>query len=536
MNILDVIVQSGIIYDRHLGTSLALPYSGFDTIAVAQNELVTADAVNSAFKKLYDNYSYLYKSTRIASNLIPISAVGFLGILPPYTTITWQTVTPFLSTSEFTSLPGTLNDIKVITGGINTALNQYVFFASTGQDIIVLRGDTQLNSIAITLSTTHTGVGSNINFQGINSLYLDTTNNNLYVCDLSANTIYKYNANGFLTDTTILQNVLIYDRSIGGYGGFDDRIFFSKPNGLYAFNSYLYVLDSGNSCIKQYDLNLNWINTHRLFRDFANTSPLSIMFETLSGSALVLTDTNSIYRYDNSFNTKTVINLPVLSASGEYYSNIIPSTTDSNIFYITTNKNVYKRFVTDPSFAVGPYLTYLYGVNTSENIKSFISFANNSNDNNLIFSTYEGRGLFSLYCDNLNLESILANINFDVYSPKDVLIDRDEYVQNWIFNKAIAKFHTNHERLRDQIIGKFLYLEDTGGNIVFDGIRYTLPDELATVAFNQNITDFIGCNEIFQNAVLNRALKGIFNIQVSLFNLLQADIKLTVNQNQPVYL
>jgi hypothetical protein len=536
MNILDVIQQAGIIYDRHLGTTLALPYSGFNTIAIAQNELVTASSINAAFTKLYDNFTYLYRSTRIASNLIPTSAIGYIGVLPPSTTIGWQTVSPTLSTSLFAPLSSNLDNIKVITGGINTPLNNYVFFASTGTDIIVLSGDINLTSVNITLSTTHTGIGSNVNFIDINSMYLDTVNNNLYVSDLSANTIYKYNAGGFLTDTSILQNILIYESSIGGYGGYDDHIFFNQPTGLFIYNSSLYVLDTGNSCIKQYDTNLNWTNTYRLFRDFANTKPLSLMFESLSGEAYVLTDSNTIYRYSNSFNNRDIINLPVLSATDEYYQSIVPSTTDTNIFYLITNKNVYKRFVTDPNFAVGSYLTYRFGVNTPENIQSFISFANGGNDNNLLFSTYNNRGLFSLYSDNLNLQSILANVNFDVYATNDISVDYHEYVQNWVFNKAIAKLITNHTRLRDEIIGKFSYLRDSNNNIVFNGIRYTLPNELATVSFERDITKFIGCNEIFQSAVLNRALKYIFNIQVDLFNLLQADIQLNTDPNQPIYL
>ena len=536
MNIIDVISQEGLIYDRHLNTTLALPYSGFDTIAIAQNELATADTINMALNKLYSNFSYLYKSCRLASNLIPLSSVGFIGTLVPGEDLQWHTASPLLSTSQFTQLGDGLDNVQVITGGINSALNQYVFFASSGPDIIALRGDTQLNSISVVLSTVHTGIGSNVNFSNISSFYLDVPNNNLFVCDMGTNTIHKYKVNGLFTDTTILQNVLIYERSIGGLGGYDDHLLFNDPTDIYVFQSFLYVLDSKNACIKKYDSNLNWINTYRLFRDFANVTPISLMFEPLSGDAYVLTDTNTIFRYDPEFSVKTDIILPSLSANGEYYQSVIPSATNSNIFYLTTNKNVFKRFITDPTYAVGPYLFYVYNVNTQEDIKSIISFANGGNDNNLLFSTASARGLFSLYSDSLNLKDILATNSFDIYAPDEVAYGYDEYIQNWVFNKYFARIVTNHIRLRDQIIGKFLYTEDNNHNVVFNGIRYTQPAELTTVSFSQDITSFIGCNEILQNAIVNRALKAIFDIQVSLYNLLQADVVLNNDPNAPVYL
>ena len=535
MNIQDIISQVGLIYDRHLNTTLSLPYSGFESIKIPQNELVTASVINMALTKLYDNFEYLYKSSRIASNVIPIEAIAFLGVVPPATAFSWYFASTALNTSNFVSLSNGLDNIKTIVGGINSDQSQYAFFSSTGTDLIIFRGNTQLSTISIALSTIYTGVNTNVNFTGINSLTLDSINNKLYVTDLSANLIYKYDASGFLTNNTILQNRLVYESSIGGPGGYDDKQLFNQPQGLFIQGQDLFVLDSGNSCIKRYDLNFNWKITYRLFRDFNNAYPIDIMLDSNS-NVYVLTEANTIIKYNNSFNNIDVITLPTLSSSSEYYKNIVPSPTDNNIYYLITNKNVYKRFVSDPNFSVGKYLFYLYGVNTPENISSFTAIANNANDNNLIFSNYNGIGKFGLYFDNLNLIDVLVSNNFDVYTPDDITVNNDEYVQNWVLNKSITKLITNHMRLRDQIIGKFLYKRDTNNNVIFQGIRYTLPDELTSIAFQQDITNFIGCNEIFQNVIFNRALKKIFDIQVSMLNILQADIQYNPDINIPVYI
>ena len=79
-------------------------------------------------------------------------------------------------------------------------------------------------------------------------------------------------------------------------------------------------------------------------------------------------------------------------------------------------------------------------------------------------------------------------------------------------------------RLRDQIIGKFIAKRDTENNVTFRGTRYFLPDELKAIAFEQDMTFYIGMNEIFQNTIVNRGLERIYNIQLNLYKALQADI------------
>jgi hypothetical protein len=79
MNIANIASQFGTIYDRTLHTTLTLPYSGFESIAIAQNDVVTASVINAAFSKLYNNFIQLYRYSNIASDVIPISSIGFIG-------------------------------------------------------------------------------------------------------------------------------------------------------------------------------------------------------------------------------------------------------------------------------------------------------------------------------------------------------------------------------------------------------------------------------------------------------------------------
>ena len=543
MNITDLITQSGIIYDRYLGTDLVLPYTGFDNIKIQQNEVVTYSTINAAFEKLYSNYLYLYKSSRIASNIIPISAIAFAGVLKSNPSVfSWFTASSSLSTSQFaplstiSSLQG-LDNIKTLVIGKNNELNYYAIFASTGTDIITLTSNSSFTSIALVLSSVNTVQGSNATFKGITSLAINPINNNLLVLDLSASLVHRYDITGFLTYNTVLQNTLIYQGSIGGYGMFDDQLLFNSPNGIAVYNSNIYVLDSGNGCIKIYDKNLSWVSTQRLFRDLLTVKPLSLSIDS-TGNIYVLTDSNYILKYDSTFTIKTKIDISSLAKTGDKFQQLIFSPTDSNIMYLVSNNNVYKKLVNIPEDTIGKYLFYRYNVDTTESIKSFSSLAVNGSDNNLIFSTTSGTnaGKFSLYYDNLNLQDVIALNNFDVYEPDVVDINKDEYVQNWVFNKSLAKLIANHMRFRDQIIGKFLYTNDGYNNITFQGIRYLLPDEYTSINFQQDLNSFIGSNEIFQNIIINRALEKIYNIQVALLNVLAAQSLSAPATTTPIYI
>jgi len=460
----------------------------------------------------------------------------------PQNTLEWYTTSDFLSTSQFSPLATTqypnLDNIVAITGGINTTTtpNEYVIFASTGTDLIALTGDTNLQNVSVVLSATTTTLYSNVGFTGINKLVLDPNTNHLYAVDLSANLVHQFNATGFFTNDNILIDTLVYLKSIGGYGNYDSAELFNNPESLAIYNSSLYILDSGNSCIKQYDTDFNWVITHRLFRDFYNNYPIDISVDG-SGNIYVLTNTNKIIKYNSDFTTSTVIDLPALYNVGEYYQNIINSTVDSDIFYLVTNMNVYKKFYSAIKDTIGQYLFYRFNGSSGESITSFTSFINAVNtDTNVVFSTYNGAGKFALYADNINLDTVLVTDNFDVYPLSAIEINNNEYVQNWVFNKAIAKLLVNHTRLRNLIFSRFLYEPDDHGTLVFQGTRYLTADENLSVSFDQYMENFIGCNEIFQNIIVNRALEAVYNAQVSIFDLLQLDVETAPDLNIPVYI
>jgi hypothetical protein len=555
MNITEVASAANIVYNRYLGATLVLPFTGFDTIKIQPNDVAIAPVVNQAFSKLYTNFLYLYKSARVASNIIPISSVGVAGVSANSTNFRWFTYAEGLSTSQFiplstavVSTSATANlynqdriiDIAAVQ---NRETNNFSIFTTTGTDIVVYNADNRFFnntidkdlSISPVFSANQTYKNSGIYWKGINDFAFGEENS-LYVLDLSSNRVVKYDASGFLTSDTVLKNTLIYEDSMGGLGSYDDRNLFSAPRSIDVCNSDLFVLDSGNGCVKRYDKDLNWRTTYRLFRDFLSAYPVHLSHDS-AGNMYVLTTNETILKYDNNFQNKTTIYLDNLSAFDSIYKKVIFSKYDPNIFYTLASEDLFKRLVDQPDEDVGKYLFYLHRVNTKEIYTGFDTISTFNGDINITFSQSNGVGKFSAWFDNLNLFDVLNTKEFDVYSLEDIKISHSEYLQNWVFNKALSKLILNHMRLRDQIFGKFLSRIDSYSNITFRGTRYLTPEEYATINyFEQNITNYIGMNEILQNNIINRCLEHIYNVQVAMLNILQAETQINYDQGLPVFI
>jgi len=527
MNINTIIQQQGIIYDRSLNTTLTLPYSGFETIKLKQNESVTNFNINSIITKLYENYLQLYKYTHIASNVMPITSVAMLGVSAGVLSFYRSISTSQLDAFGAAGFPG-IGSSNVLTVRYNPETDSYAIFTTNGNNtLLAFTADSSFTMVASALSARYTSNSINATpWQNITDLTFDG-DNSLYVLDSDANSIYKYNASGFLTNDNILKNKLVYTSYIGGKGNYNDNTKFNKPNSIAYYDSEIYVLDAGNSCIKKYDTNLNWEITYRLFRDFLQSPPLQIGFSKM-GVPFVLLANNQLIQYSNDFNTKQIYSVIPLSGDNSTIKKFTFSSSDSNVLYLYSNNYVYKCLISDPADFIGRYSLSRFRVNTTETINAVASvpvvFNNQPSDCNFILSTGGAGGKICLYYDNINTVSVLADEEFDVY-PLDVIkINPDEYLQNWVINKAISKLLLNHMRLRDNIVEKLIYKKDIiSGDVLLSGTRYFVPSEMDTMAFHQEITNYIGINEIFQNTTVNRPFEYIYNIQINLLNILQAE-------------
>jgi hypothetical protein len=555
MNISKTIAQYGIQFDRFLGSTLVLPFTGLDTIKIQPNDVATAPVINLALQKLYTNLLYLYKNSRVASNIIPISSTAVAGVSTNSTEFRWFTNNEGLSSSQFIPLTSARlwgqDQMTHFAVAQNRTSSLFSMFTTSNLDLVVYTAHNEfftnnLNkdvSISTAYSATNTlssigaapGGDSGIKWKGIQDFAFGA-NNSLFVLDLSAYTITKYDASGFLSDDIVLLNRLVYQDTIGGQGTYADPDLFNAPRNIDTYHDELYVLDSGNLCVKRYDQDLNWVTTYRLFRDFLSAFPVHLSHDAY-GNMYVLTTQNTILRYDNNFQNKVEIPIHSLSASEEQDIKLVFSQSDPNVFYLVTDQNIYKRLVSQPDQDVGKYLFYLNNFDTTETIIDFATLSSAKADYNFMVSRdQEGATKISLWYDNLNLFDVLSLADFDIYTLDEIEIKPDEYLQNWVFNKSISKLLISQQRLADHIIGQFIAKRDTHNNITFRGTRYFLPEELLKVKFGQDLTYFVGMNEVFQNNIINRCLEKIYNAQVNMLNALQAEVFTGFLENETVFI
>jgi hypothetical protein len=532
MNITTEFSSRGLIYDRYANQSLELPYN-LDQLKIQPNDTVTNDVVNLKLEHLYDNFLYLYKNCKISSNYLPVSASAILGFTDPSGVFSWSRA---LSSSQFYSVTGvSLADTKSFFVIKNNELPVYTMFCSNGTDLYVIKNDINDSTVNFSFSsnTYNPEKITNVNFENIVRI-TNGPNNTLLILDTATNTLYQYDASGFYVNDTVLIDRLIFLRFLGGFGSIIDKLSFNKPEDVVTYNQNIYVLDSGNLCIKKYDENLNWVKTYRLIKDFKDIETKRLKADA-SGTFYVLTNQNTILKYTNDFQTKEIIYLETLESS-ETAIDIIFSSYDSNTFYIITNQNVYKRFLTNYTQDVGKYLLYNFSYNNSQTLCCFATISFLQGDKTFLISKNGNTQTIGSFYDNANLYDILTIPDFDVYGLSSIQIKNEEYVQSWVINKCLSKIVLNHMRLRDQIIGKFLFVKDSRGNVIFDFTRYLTPSERQSILFNSDITYLTGQNEVVSNAVLNRCIEKIYNIQSNLLNILKDEQVLTPSLNATVFL
>jgi len=481
MNILKEIENYELLYDRYPGKVLSLPYS-LDEITIQPNETVSSDTINLKLQHLYENFLSIYTQSKIASNLIPISSTAILGVSAFFTNLAWNYG---LSSSEFYpvqwNIPSEFNNIKTLHMTTSLTQDQYTIFGSNGTILFVINSSNTESFIlsATSINTVESQEFSfSIPFSDITAI-ANGPEESILVLDRGANTVYQYDASGFTNDNNILANTLGFKNRLGGYGTEADKLSFNNPLDVATFNNDVFVLDAGNNCVKRYNNNFAWLNTYRLNRDFLNRPPKKLKVDAFGNFYCVLSG-NQVNIYSNDFQQKQEILVDYLNKH-EDILDIVFSKTNTNIYYLITNENIYKGLVNNPGNTIGKYLLYLHNYNNMQTISAFASIPDGINDRNLIVSKNPATNaqIIGAFYDNINLYDNLSIPSFDIYNMNDIKIAPEEYVQSWVLNKSLAKLIANHLRFIGQLIGKFQFKFDSRGNSIFQFTRYLTAAEKA---------------------------------------------------------
>jgi len=400
------------------------------------------------------------------------------------------------------NLPGFKNiflcsDTRIQSLSSNTTTNEFVFAGYT---------DTY-------------GENNKLNFLKINgsAVYQDS----LYISDESRNNVVRLNISGFTTHDDHRNNKYYETEIIGGEGEVRSNYSFDKPKILDFYKNNLYVLDQGNECIKVYDKDLGFVKNLRKAATYKIYPPVAIKIYndnfywlTANGTLLVFDfDLNLLRQKDISVNDT------------DEFLDLIISPINNN-FYVLTRKNIYKYF-TDTEVIIGKFNLANYNITSSDISYKFFNLIETVNNNDVIYaySNNNGRGVIFVFEEDEFYFNLLSDYNFQIFSKDELHLKKEEFASSFAYNKSINKILKNTLQLRNFIYRKINSKLLRDESFEFTGVTYFSEDDLKITGYQTSMNNYIGTNEIFSRAVVNRVLGEVYKLQSLLLKLFQSNVE-----------
>ena len=547
--------------------------------------------------KLRENNTYVYSKLFIASNRLPYADKLRYAYVTYPSTSSFEIDTSDAANSQFEENTKFANNyvlsafgyIVDATAQTNLDYNdRFSLFACTSSNLICLTGsNTSLDIIENT--TGYESAENDLPFKELGGIA--STKNNLYLADTGNNVVIRYEIGGYINNDSSLSNKRNYIELVGGYGGETRATKFDRPTKLAASDTQVAVYDSGNKVVKIFDEEFNHI-TRITSIDLLNETMGSFGFDPDFGSLYVITyrdvttaDITSrilyLYRFSGrNYREKEKITLDDKIGSTEVVNGVTFSGTDSNYWYFSTNKTVYKKFKTRPAEVIGKFRTErLYLLNQTdhtETIDDTVATINNRwNFNDINFSQAEfvwnlgtdfgdvsnvakvsglldyeissftvfpslssydraimltnGRLYFFDEPTHTAYQRVLKDVNYTNYGSEGFSLNSDSFIQQSVINTELFKVVSDTLALKNNVIGRFtgkyvnniLELNNYDYNVKFNKFLVQEIENLYVHANEENLT-----------SVLNRCFDLIYEVQVKLMNFVKPGIDSKV---QPSY-
>ena len=272
----------------------------------------------------------------------------------------------------------------------------------------------------------------------------------------------------------------------GGIGGINSNSKFYNPNDIHIDkNDNVYITDMGNNCIKQFTNNGIWMSTI-IDTEFIINPPISVTVDSDNNLHVLTNKEVRIYtngKYIISYNFSSYTSQSPVKIDCNYIRNCI---------YITFKTQVIKFFKN------GVFSGYVLDGNKSC-VENLVSTYQDEYRNLLIT---DGDKIIK-FVDLLVQTKTNSNLPISYWNINDMLINKNEYVQNWVYNKTLQKVWDNIEIFR--------------GTLIFNNSKC----KNVSTYIHPKSSIFIGQNEIVTNTVVNRLVGYLwdnFNTLIPFFD------------------
>ncbi|MGA1047424.1 MAG: hypothetical protein ACO3UU_05400, partial [Minisyncoccia bacterium] len=572
-----------IFPDRLIVDDIVLP-NNLEEIILPPNEIATNRIFTAHLKRLYENTLYLYSQLNIASNDIPNGYLYWIGVSAAESLSAneqkWNPgsiITTNYPYSDF-GYPDIDSSHKCIT--VKKTNNQdYISFIVSDTTFSVISSKADKSATLAVFATSPTFLNSDKTYSKIEDIAI-SNNRYVYISDSVNNSIYKYDISGYTSDDATIANKKFLVDLMGQQGDLKNRTGFNEPTVIEANSNRLYVFDSVNKCIKTYTADLTWVNTFILDTDI---TIIDIKYNDYHNAVFAIAEKNNfdysliVFDYDaktilaeydldekyeeilDGDTTKISANrggrIKYVLDSREQIRGIRFSSQDSNIFYIFSNYNIYKKFLTKPQATIGKWsisragISWGYIWNTidvdwdslfvtwntisgsgRENIDitdiSIIPREDNLDDIFVATKAGNPEAFKILYCNEYTMyDTALLSSNIDVYNTTRFGTLEDEYINAFTVNKELYKQSFNILALRNLLKGRFTGSYNIAGNLIYEQYDYITNEELESIVLNNVENLYVHENEHISTEVINRCLKKLYSIQESMLRLVETRIK-----------
>jgi len=362
------LVLSDLFFNRLPTQNFTLTYSLTDFI-FEPNEFINSNSIDNKLNKLYVNYLDTYRACFMASSNLPYNNTNVARAEPIFNgfTLINSQVNNFTYPTPLSAINPAITRDSLIAYIPNQYSNNNTFIFANSGSLIVYNVDT-FSTFTLVFSSsyieTNTPEYGSLTFGNITSVSNNGTN--FYVCDNGNKAIYTYDI------TAVLQQ----DRALGYKFNLSNSTNETQgqlvnPVLIGSSASTIFVYDATLCTIFFYDLNYNLINSYKNQILFSNSVPVCLAYYQLYDQLYVLTEDFKLVILDNEANS-TIIQLDTSGlVTNEMARKLVFSSTNSDIVYLLSNFNLYKKFVSNIVYNIGSY-----------------SFVNNITGNNIdVFTT-----------------------------------------------------------------------------------------------------------------------------------------------------
>lgn len=361
---------SKYLKNRDINETFRLPYTSFE-ILFGANDFLTYNLFLDKLGKLHDNNTFVYSKLFMPNNDLPVRTLSG-GTVTDYT----FACLPNSNSTSLTCVAGVLQSIpfKASTTEAFRQLGNIKRFVSRLKD----ETPTDYTVYAITSSgfTTLSGNASSCNVIEPHSIYIESSQNELtfgslfditlsrnfiFITDQSNSVIYKYDIAGYYNGDLALANKRNLIEILGGDGPQGAKNLFKAPKHIASNNDIIVINDSGNNVLKVYDIDFNFItriSSVPFTREPVVGLKINEFFNSLyiftreieSGNLNLYIVDLECYRIQESYK-----NIAVPLQATEAIVNIEFSKNNSDYYYICTDRQVYKLYVSKPNVLIGRY-------------------------------------------------------------------------------------------------------------------------------------------------------------------------------------